>query len=133
MIQGNAVVAREDEVDATVAIEVGHDGIARTPTGEAERRRRISERAVEVVAIDSALARTDEEEVEVAVVIQVREERLSRAMDVADACLGRNVDKGAIAIVAEQVTTPFGAYDEEVHPSIVVVVDERGERGAVGQ
>ena len=70
------MLVRDEDVDASVAVEVAEDGVARVAAaGETEARRCLGEGPVEIVAVHGALTVSDEKEVQVAVVIEVDEER----------------------------------------------------------
>ncbi len=127
-----AVLVRDEEVDASVAVEVAEDGVARVAAaGETKGRCRLGEGPVEIVAVHRALTAADEEEVQVAIVIEIDEERFARAFDICDSRFRRHVHKGPVAAIAEQVTASLTTDDEKVQPPIVVEVRERGVCGTL--
>ncbi len=127
-------LARDEEVDAPVAVEVAEGGVAgRTAAGEPEGGRRVAEGAVEVVAVHGGRPLPHEQEVQVAVVVEVREERPARAPHLADPRPRRDLLEGEVPPVAEEVGAALGAEDEEVEPAVVVVVGERRGEGVGGE
>src|SRR5206468_7276787 len=97
------------------------------------RRGRFGEGAVEVVAIDAPSVRSDEEEIEIAVVVEVDEHAAPRTAHVAEAGLGRDVGEGAAARVVEEVAASVATDGEQVEPAVVVEVGEGGERRTARQ
>ena len=117
----------DEEIGPTIPVEVAEQRVARVAvSGESECGRRVGESAVEIIAVQRALLRADEQQIEVTVVIEVGEERLPCTMNVAHTSLFGQLDKCPVATVAEQVPASVAAYREEVEPAVVVVVGERG-------
>ncbi len=128
------MLVRDEDVDASVAVEVAEDSVARVAAaGETEACCCLGEGPppVEIVAVHGALTVSDEKEVQVAVVIEVDEERLARSLDVSNSGFRRHLHKRPVAAVAEQVTASLTTDDEEVQPAIVVVVREGGVCGTL--
>ena len=118
-----------EDIDASVPIEVAEDRVARVAgSGETQACRSLRESSVEIVAVHCPLTISDEKQVQVAVVIEVYEERPPGCFHVADPGLRSRLLKRPVAPVAEQVPASFGADDEEIEPAIVVVISECGVR-----
>src|SRR6185369_10171282 len=111
------------KIDAPVAVEVGEDGVAgRRGGGDAIRRGRFGEGAVDVVAVDRAPARPDEEKIEIADMVEIDEGAALGTGHVGDARPRGDVGEGAVAGIAEQVAAPITADGEQVEPAVVVDV-----------
>src|ERR1700680_946480 len=124
----------DEDIDASVAIEVTDNGVARVAgSGETEARRCLGESPIEIVAVHGALSVSDEKEVQVSVVVEVREDRLPRSPDVSNSGFGRHIHESAVAPIAEQVTASLTTDEEKVQPAIVVVVRECGVTGTLGK
>src|ERR1700730_15474985 len=120
------MLVRDEEIDAPVAIEVAEDNISRVAaTGETEGCRCVREGSVEVVAIHRPRAIPDEKKIKVAIMIKIDEERFAGSFDDANLRLVRNIHEGSVASIAEQMAASVSADDEEVQPTIVVVIRER--------
>src|SRR5262249_55576230 len=85
--RGRTLFADDENVHPPVAIEIGERRVARRATGagrESHRLRHVRERAVEVIAIDDECRTADQHEIEIAVVIEIREERFASAGEIRD-------------------------------------------------
>src|SRR5690349_18464127 len=127
-----ATPIRDKQIDAAVAVEIGKRDIPRVAAPrETIARRGVSECAIEIVAIDRPLAVANEEEIEIAIVIEIDEDRFARAVHVGDPRPRRHVLERPIPPIAEQMTTTLAADCEKIEPAVVVVVDKGGEGSAV--
>ena len=57
--------------------------------------------------------------------VEIDEERFSRAFHVPDARSCGDVDKRSVTAIAEKMPAPFTANHEQIEPAIVVIVRER--------
>ena len=142
---GSIPQAGQQQVNRAIVVEVGTDsGHARGRAGQSGRLRPIGEGTVAVVAPQHVAGRNnihrkfkrlaaagprkvDEAcyvEVEVAVVVVVQKSQTQRQPIGANADLGRNINKGAVSLIAKQRHTAQEA-DRQVGPTIVVVVGGR--------
>ena len=131
MKQPRAPVGGDDhQIGVTVAVEIARGGVAAALHGQAHRGRRLAERAVEVVAVGTVSGGRREKEIEVAVMIQIREQRLRDGPGIGQTSRGGDVAKRAAARVAEQHSPPRGR-DVQVEPSVVVEITERRRDGPI--
>ena len=129
--QPRVAIAREHhQIGAAVAVEIARGGVAAALHGQAHRRGHLAERAVEVVTVDAVSPRRREQEVEVAVMVHVREQRLRHCSGIGQAGGRGNVAKRSPVLVPEQHSPPRGR-DVEVEPSVVVEIAERRRDRAV--
>src|SRR5437773_10377443 len=75
------------------------------------------------------MRRVGEKQIEIAVVVVIEKHRGLRMADVAQPGLRRDVFEGAVPPVVEQRVPAPGAGYEQVGPTVVVVVGERGPDG----
>ena len=128
------MIGRREEVDATVAIEIVVDDIVRTyKSRKAETCRRVGERSVEIVAIHGRRTFSHQQQVEIAIMIEIDENRFAPSLHISNSGLGGHILERPVAAVAEQVTASLATDGKEIQPAIVVVINERRERGAVWQ
>ena len=95
------MLARDEQIDSTVAVEVAEDGVLRVANaGEAEARSCVGEGAIEVVAVHSQPA-SNQKKIQIAVVIEIDEERLACTLHVSDSGFRGHLLKRAVAAVAK--------------------------------
>ena len=132
--RGHAGAARSscEEIEEAVAIEVGDRGPDAAPRlrpaggVDAPLRRDIDEPAVVVSeqAVGIAFLVRDEQ-IEIAVAVNIEPDGAHRLARIADASLSRHVGEVS-AIVAEQAVRLVAKRDEQIEVAVVVVVDPRG-------
>ena len=132
-IDGHAVPprARDGKIDPPVIVEITERGAGCAGPVQSDSRGHLAECAVAVVAIEPIRRRRANEEIEVAVVIEIGEHRRGRLGNVD----GVGLPEGVVAIVVKQ-RAPF----EVVEMTVVVVVARGGVhrrrlhgRGRIGE
>ena len=121
--------ARHQDVRAPIVVQIGERGVGAAlhdPVGVREHR----ERAVEVVSIDAERPSAHQEEIEIAVVIEVDEQWLPRAGHFAHARGGGHILEPLAFAIVQQVAVTVSADCKHVEPAVVVVVGERRGDGA---
>ncbi len=99
---------------------------------EAGLRSDIGECAVAIVAVEAVLAEVSDEEIFEAVVVVVAHADADGPSGIDEASLVCDIGEGAVAIVVVEAVAGAGgnaieaaaAEDEDIHPAIVVVVEE---------
>jgi hypothetical protein len=119
-------LVRQHQVEPSVAIEIAERGSARAFVGQTETRCRLCERAVEIVAIQSERT-TRKQKIQIAVVVQIREQRRPRSVHSSHAGLCCHVLKSAVATISQEVTasTCICRNNEEIEPPVIVDIRER--------
>ena len=103
---------------------------------QARLRGHVGEGAVAVVTVEPILAVVGEEEILPSVVVVVAHANALRPAGIAEARLGRNIGKRAVSIVVVEPVARAGrtsgqrasAKNEDIHPAVVVVVEECATR-----
>ncbi len=133
-------IVGDEEVEQSVAVVI-HEGASAAEAGPGMKQTcflsHVGEGAIAVVAIEAILAVVGEEEILEAVVVVVSDANALRPSDVDQAGLDGDVSERAVAVVLVEAVGGVGrsvleapaTQDEDVHPSVVVVVEE----GAAGR
>ena len=128
-------VVADEQVEQAVAVEIEPErrGAERRPAGEAARSGHVEERALAGVPEQPVLSDAGDEQVGIAVVVEVADGGAhSVELDI-EAGAARHVGKCAVAVVAEQaqrrpparVAGPVHAVDQQdVQPAIGVVIEK---------
>jgi hypothetical protein len=77
------------------------------------------------------LTGSDQHEIQVAIVIEIDEDRFARSLRLRNARFRRYVDKRPISTIAKKAAASVTTDDEQIQPTIVVVVRESGKRSAL--
>src|SRR3989454_7556415 len=116
--------ARQEDVRTAIVVYIGERGIG-TAVDNAVRIRKQRERAVEIVAIGAERPSAYEKQVEIAVVVEVDEQRVLGARHVAHPGGGGYIVEPFAFAIMQQITAAVGTDRKQVEPAVVVVVRER--------
>ena len=118
-----ADLARDEHVGAPVVVHIAEGGIGSAlddPVSVGSQ----GEGAIEVVAIDRERVPADEQQVQIAVVIEIDEQRAPGTVDVSHMRGCGDILKLPPFAVVQQVAAAVGSDHEQIEPAVVVVVRE---------
>ena len=121
--------ARHKDVRAAVVVDIGDRGSGPALANPV----RVRECTVEVVAIGGERSSAHEEQVEIAVVVEIDKDRAPGAIDVAHTGGNSHIVEPLAVAIMQQVAATIGADRKEVEPAIIVVVDEGRDDRAGGK
>src|SRR5688572_28673756 len=75
---------------------------------------------IQIIAVDQASFTPGEQEIEIAVVIEIDENRLANAPRIESAGARRDVFERAIGIIAQEPCLSACCYGEEIEPAVII-------------